>query len=66
MKKKYRLYDIYDGYDNRTKIGEYDTMNQVKVAARVWDIEETDGECEFALYKIQEDGKYHLIQNWTY
>ena len=65
-KKMYRLYDVYDGYSNRVKIGEYDTMDEVRRAALQWDVEETDGECAFALYQLQEDGKYHLQRDFTY
>lgn len=66
-KKRFRLYDIYDGPDARTKIGEYDSMAEVRRAARHWDVEETDGECAFALYEWREaDGKYHRVHDWSY
>lgn len=65
-KKQFRLYDVYDGFTDRTKIGEYDTMDQVRRACRRWDVEETDGECAFALYQLQDDGKYHRAHDWTY
>lgn len=65
-KKQFRLYDVYDGFADRVKIGEYDTLDQVHQACRRWDVEETDGECDFALYQLQDDGKYHLVHDWTY
>lgn len=65
-KKKYRLYDIYDWPDARVKIGEYDTMAEVRRAANQWDMEETDGECAFALYELHDDGKYHRVHDWSY
>ena len=65
-KAKFRLYDIYDGPEARVKIGEYDTMAEVRRAARQWDVEETDFECAFALYELRDDGKYHRIHDWTY
>nr|DAJ07733.1 MAG TPA: hypothetical protein [Caudoviricetes sp.] len=66
-KKRFRLYDIYDVPDCREKIGEFDTMDEVQRAARRWDVEETDGECAFALYELHEDdGKYHRVHDWSY
>ena len=66
-RKQYRLYDVLDGFSNRFKIGEFDTLTEVRKAALHWDVEETDGECEFALYRLNElDGKYHFVPVWTY
>lgn len=67
MSSLYRLYDVYDGFSHRTLVGQYDTLREVKRAALHWDVEETDGECEFALYRLNElDGKYYLVEDWSY
>lgn len=62
----YRLYDVYDGFNHRTLVGEFDTLREVKRSALHWDVEETDGECAFALYRLGDDGKYYFVQNWSY
>ena len=66
MSSLYRLYDVYDGFSHRILLGEYDTLREVKLAALHWDVEETDGECAFALFRLCDDGKYHRVENWSY
>lgn len=62
--KKYRLYDDYDF--SHELLGEFDAMQEVKVACEKRD-EETDGEWEPLLYKRDETTqKYHLIEDWSY
>lgn len=66
MSSEFRLYDVYDGFSSRTLVGEYDTLREVKRAALHWDVEETDGECAFALFRLLDDGKYYLVRDWSY
>lgn len=63
-KKMYQLYDDYDGYPNRVKIGEYDTLAEVCCAAQRWD-EKTNGKCDFDIYQLHKDGEYHLLLAFT-
>ena len=71
-KPLYRLYDIYncdplDADNNRIRIGEYQTLLQAQQAARLWDIEETDGECCIIAYRYNpETGKYHRDHSFKY
>lgn len=62
----YRLYDVYDGFSNRILIGEFETLREVRRAALQWGKEETDGECDLALYCRRDDGKYYLFADWSY
>lgn len=63
-KKMYRLYDDYEGYPNRVRIGEYDTLEEIRRAAQQWD-EKTNGKCDFDIYQLMKDGKYHLRLAFT-
>ena len=49
----YKLYDCYDGRDDL--IGEYDDLDDLH-KAKLWWIDETDGECDFVVeeYNIWE------------
>lgn len=61
--KKYRLYDIYD-IEDREKIGEFDTMKEVRSACKQREID-TDGEWYAALYEYNaDDGKYHRVKGF--
>lgn len=63
--RKYRLIDWYEG--QRYVVGHYSTYLEAVRAARQWAIEETDGECELALYTYNEaDEKYHRVEHWHY
>lgn len=59
---KYRLYDMYE---EKEKIGDYNNLNSVKKAAREWD-KDTDGENFLVLYKEGEDGKLYRFEDWGY
>lgn len=60
--KKYRLYDVYE---EKEFLGEFDTMKEVNAACKERTLD-TDGEWYAALYKYnREDGKYHICPNLT-
>lgn len=63
MPKRFRLYDVYEGYD---LLGEFDTMSEVRRAALQYDAD-TDGECCLMVarfYKVP--GRYEVLRNWSY
>lgn len=60
--KRYRLYDLYEG---KYMVGEYDTLSDAKNAAKKWDVEETDGECLLALKELV-DGHYYYVSDFRY
>lgn len=60
--KRYRLYDLYEG---KYLVGEYDTLSDAKNAALEWDLEETDGECLLALQELV-DGYYYYVADFRY
>lgn len=65
--KTYRLYDMYDGFDNRILVCQSDSIHEVTSAAIRWNIEETDGECDLYLYRyLESEHKYRLVSSWTY
>lgn len=60
----YRLYDVYEG---RLHLGDFETLSMARAYALSWDIEETDGECEIFAYKWSEkDGKWYRDKNFKY
>ncbi|MDE5883984.1 MAG: hypothetical protein K2H29_02745 [Oscillospiraceae bacterium] len=50
MKKKYKLFDLYECYGT---VGYYDTMQEVRKAIREWN-EATDGECNLIVMEWSE------------
>lgn len=60
--KRYKLYDMYD---YKYLVGEYDTLSEVKHVAKQWDIEETDGECCLELKEFI-DGHYYYVPDLKY
>lgn len=63
MKKAYRLYDAYDGAEF---LGAFDTMEEVRKAARERD-RDTDGEWFPVLfYRANANAKTIIFENWTY
>ena len=63
MPKKYRLYDTYEGLE---RLGEFDTMREVRRAAAKRDAE-TDGECYLIVSRFEKSsGAYRVLQGWTY
>jgi len=62
-KKLYRLYDVYE---DREKLGEFDTMAEVKKECKQRDID-TDSEWTPLLYKYdKETEKYKMFTEWSY
>ena len=59
---KYRLYDYYEG---KEKLGEYNTLEEVSKTCRNR-AQDTDDECILELFEKQEDNLYHRIKNWHY
>lgn len=59
--KKYRLYDIYE---EKELLGEFDTMKEVNAACKERTLD-TDGEWYAALYKYKEnDNEYHRVKGF--
>lgn len=63
----YRLYDVIDISGELLHLGDFETLSMARAYARIWDIEETDGECCIIAYKWSEkDGKWFRDKNFKY
>lgn len=68
MEKNYKVYDIHNGYEKRTKIGEYQTITEVKEAIKKWSATKKRNEFDFAVYQWVESLKGHYLMGdeWKY
>lgn len=59
-------YSLYDYYERKEKLGEFDTLQEVAGACIIREFD-TDGEMDLQLFELKEDGKRHRVTtHWTY
>jgi hypothetical protein len=64
MEKK--LYMLYDVYESKDFLGEFNTIAEVKKECKQRDVD-TDSEWSPVLFKLdKETGKYKQFEDWSY
>lgn len=64
--KNYKLYDVYDGFEDRFLIERSDDKEAIAMACIAY-AEECEDDCIFALYQYnQTDAVYKLVPDWHY